>query len=292
MKNFTKILVWVDSKDDHGAVLERAIRLAKVTGAGLELVDVVTPVPVYLTEPRFGYPALSDTLTAECDERLAGLAAFVREAGVAVDSKALYGRPETAISKYVREAGCDLVMISGEPSGTANRVLRVSPAPVWAVKPDDADPYQDILACVDPLSHDAKDNTLNARILDAANGLVELEGGRALLAYAYGEGLGTAPDDQEVFELVRQEGAEKLDALAAQYPQTFPPENRLLLSGSPSDAVPAVLRERDVDLIILGTRGRTGVSGLLLGNTAERILASADCSVLALKPDDFDGSES
>jgi nucleotide-binding universal stress UspA family protein len=37
----------------------------------------------------------------------------------------------------------------------------------------------------------------------------------------------------------------------------------------------------------MGTISRTGVAGLLIGNTAERVLQKANCSVLAVKPDGF-----
>lgn len=284
MKSYTRILVWIDSESEKNAVLDRAIRLAQETGAALDLVDVVDEVPVYLKEPRFGLPALSDTLVAECNERLGARAAFVREAGVKVESKALYGRAETAIAKYASDSGCDLVMVPGEPASEANRVLRLTPAPVWAVKPDASDPYQDVLACVDVLSHTDDESALNRRILESAAGLVALEGGRAFVACAYGEGAGFGPESVQMLEAVHEEAAEQLDKLVAPYAEVFPAERRLLLPGGPADAIPGVLKERDIDLIVMGTRGRTGVGGLLLGNTAERILAVADCSILAVKP--------
>lgn len=37
----------------------------------------------------------------------------------------------------------------------------------------------------------------------------------------------------------------------------------------------------------MGRVARTGLSGLFMGNTAETVLRSVDCSVLALKPDGF-----
>ena len=38
------------------------------------------------------------------------------------------------------------------------------------------------------------------------------------------------------------------------------------------------------DLIVLGTRGKTNLRDILLGSTAERVLAESRCSVLAVKP--------
>jgi nucleotide-binding universal stress UspA family protein len=43
----------------------------------------------------------------------------------------------------------------------------------------------------------------------------------------------------------------------------------------------------EADLIVLGTVGRTGLQGLLLGNTAESVLLHSDCDVLTVKPVGF-----
>jgi nucleotide-binding universal stress UspA family protein len=41
------------------------------------------------------------------------------------------------------------------------------------------------------------------------------------------------------------------------------------------------------DLVVMGTVARTGIAGLLIGNTADTILEQLRCSVLALKPPGF-----
>ena len=41
-------------------------------------------------------------------------------------------------------------------------------------------------------------------------------------------------------------------------------------------------------MIVMGTVGRTVFPGLIMGNTAETILNDIDCSVLAIKPPDFE----
>ena len=42
-----------------------------------------------------------------------------------------------------------------------------------------------------------------------------------------------------------------------------------------------------IDLVVMGSVGRSGLSGMLIGNTAERILRKLPCSVLVVKPDGF-----
>ena len=41
------------------------------------------------------------------------------------------------------------------------------------------------------------------------------------------------------------------------------------------------------DLVVMGAVARTGISGLIIGNTAEAILDQLTCSVLAIKPAGF-----
>lgn len=51
--------------------------------------------------------------------------------------------------------------------------------------------------------------------------------------------------------------------------------------------LPAFIEAEGIDLVVMGTLSRTGVTGLIAGNTAEKVFYSADCSVLAVKPPDF-----
>jgi nucleotide-binding universal stress UspA family protein len=42
-----------------------------------------------------------------------------------------------------------------------------------------------------------------------------------------------------------------------------------------------------IDLVVMGTVARAGIAGMLIGNTAERVLRKLPCSVLTVKPDVF-----
>jgi nucleotide-binding universal stress UspA family protein len=56
-----------------------------------------------------------------------------------------------------------------------------------------------------------------------------------------------------------------------------------LREANPSDAILDVAREVGADLIVMGTRGLTGLKHVLLGSVAERTLRLAPCSVLSVK---------
>jgi nucleotide-binding universal stress UspA family protein len=51
--------------------------------------------------------------------------------------------------------------------------------------------------------------------------------------------------------------------------------------------IPALAKRKRIELIVMGTVCRTGISGFFIGNTAEKVLQQVDCSVLTVKPDGF-----
>jgi nucleotide-binding universal stress UspA family protein len=60
-----------------------------------------------------------------------------------------------------------------------------------------------------------------------------------------------------------------------------------ILRGAASKVIPETARRLQADLVVMGTVARTGIVGVVIGNTAESILSQLHCSVLALKPDGF-----
>ena len=59
-------------------------------------------------------------------------------------------------------------------------------------------------------------------------------------------------------------------------------------TGIPSEEVISAAREEDSDLIVVGTRGKTGLAHILLGSTAERVIRGAPCPVLSVRTDSAD----
>jgi nucleotide-binding universal stress UspA family protein len=57
-----------------------------------------------------------------------------------------------------------------------------------------------------------------------------------------------------------------------------------LVDGAPSQAILELIEEEGVDLVVMGTHGRTGLSRLLMGSVAEAVVRQAKCPVLTLRP--------
>lgn len=64
-----------------------------------------------------------------------------------------------------------------------------------------------------------------------------------------------------------------------------------MATGIPSEEVITAARAEDSDLIVVGTRGKTGLAHVLLGSTAERVIRGAPCPVLTVRTDPADTEE-
>jgi nucleotide-binding universal stress UspA family protein len=58
-----------------------------------------------------------------------------------------------------------------------------------------------------------------------------------------------------------------------------------IITGISAPAIVEYARERDIDLIVMGTHGRTGMAHLLIGSVAERVVRTAHCPVLTVHKD-------
>jgi nucleotide-binding universal stress UspA family protein len=57
----------------------------------------------------------------------------------------------------------------------------------------------------------------------------------------------------------------------------------LIRIGVPFLEIIRAAKEKDVDLIVLGTHGRSGLSHVLIGSVAEKVVHHAHCGVLTVK---------
>jgi universal stress protein E len=64
--------------------------------------------------------------------------------------------------------------------------------------------------------------------------------------------------------------------------------NIIITNDEPSAAILQQIENEGIELLVMGTIARTGVSGVITGNTAEQLLPSVSCSILAVKPQDFE----
>jgi nucleotide-binding universal stress UspA family protein len=61
--------------------------------------------------------------------------------------------------------------------------------------------------------------------------------------------------------------------------------HRITRVGVPFLSIIEDAREADIDLIVLGTHGRSGLKNLLIGSVAEKVVRKAPCPVLTVRPE-------
>jgi nucleotide-binding universal stress UspA family protein len=78
------------------------------------------------------------------------------------------------------------------------------------------------------------------------------------------------------------EAAKRLATLVEEAHATDVVHERLIVTGDPAAAIMSWAAAKQVQLIILGTHGRRGVTRFLIGSVAERVLREALCAVLVV----------
>jgi nucleotide-binding universal stress UspA family protein len=85
-----------------------------------------------------------------------------------------------------------------------------------------------------------------------------------------------------IYEDAHNEAKEKLDQVSSRF-ETIPHHN-YVRHGAVWKNLATIAEENEIDLIVVGTHGRTGLGKLLLGSVAEDILRHASCPVLTVGP--------
>ncbi len=100
-----------------------------------------------------------------------------------------------------------------------------------------------------------------------------------VVSYAYAEGLNLAAETVSEIDRLSRIGLEKLAARARERGVDV---SVALRQGHPWRQIVEVAKESKADMIVMGTRGRTGVARMLMGSVAERVVRTAPCPVLTV----------
>lgn len=291
---YEEILVPTDGSDHARRAAEHVGVLARRFDATVRLLAVVD---VQAAAGPFGAGGVNDRFVG----RLEGTAeewldTAERSVGdVPTHRDVARGEPGAIILEYAAEHDVDLVAMGTHgrtgvrryvAGSVTERVVQRADVPVLAVHAGDPileSAYGDILVATDgseaaeaAVKHgiDLADRT-GARI--HAVSIVDL--GR----------IGTGAPDPPVLEWrsYLEEEAERVTAAVAERAEAAGVEAvTAVREDSPIPGLLAYADEHDVDLLVLGTHGRRGVTDAILGSTTERILRRAERPVLAVRPSD------
>lgn len=80
-----------------------------------------------------------------------------------------------------------------------------------------------------------------------------------------------------------EQGRTYIDAIAQQYSEIDRPIIPLIERGRPAETILLIAEDREIDLIIMSTHGRSGLSRWAFGSVTERVLRHATCPVLTIR---------
>ena len=100
-------------------------------------------------------------------------------------------------------------------------------------------------------------------------------------AFSLAEGNGYAPPS--IVEEYEAAMKHKLSQLSESLTGGGTPVRGKVVRGTPHEAIATVAAQDGADLIVMGTHGRTGLSHLLLGSVAERVLRTSPVPVLTVR---------
>lgn len=314
MKRFGNILCVIANSAQPEPALRRAVALAEANQARLTVATVLPLARIgrLLPEGARAEAALVQSLTREHLEGLARLTAAAA-ARVDVHHEVLFGTAFLEVVRRVIARGHDLVVKTAEnPSflqrlfgGDDMQLLRACPCPVWLTHPAEKHDYESIVAAVDfdPDRPPAEGDDLNALIVECASAVAlsdpaDLHVVHALEAPAEMMlrhwSANPVVEGASYAQAVRTHGEQGMlgiertlrDLLGDEAYDYLAPDYHLS-RGCPATVIPAMARELAADLVVMGTVGRSGIAGLVIGNTAELVLEQVQCSVLAVKPPGF-----
>lgn len=300
MEPFKSILVDVDAEAPAQPALERAVLLARSCHATVTIADVMNGTT---TARRHLPAALEERLIGTRRAQLARLTTGV--ADVQAESRLLIGRPATVLIQEVVRSNHDLLMRSHARDLTASgpapfgavdmELLRKCPCPVLLVRHGSPTPRPRIVAAINASTDWNEEKELNRKIVEMmlllASSLDASSAGLLHVWAPYAERtIRDYPSDDEFgiyVEETRQQAAANLDGLVQSFAGRLKGVSATLLRGAPDKVIPQFVVSEGIDIVVMGTVARAGIAGMLLGNTAERILRKLPCSVLTVKPDGF-----
>lgn len=299
MKRFKKIFFATDFSECGEHAQRYAFALAKRFGAEIHIGHVVdTAYPSYAGV--YGYGAVVDLhideIKKHAQEGLVSVTDEARAEGIDAHPHLLSGRPPEEIVERALNSGCDLIVIGTHGrsgfdhflfGSTCERIVRYSALPVLAVKSPEKE-FVDRKGAVEigrvlypcdlsetseqaiPLAADV------CRMFDAELLLLHVIDSRIEYPMLLPEAV--LPTGAELHD----HAVKRLEAIAGKSPDVA--SQIEVVTGVPHREIGEYAKQENVDLVVMTTHGRRGVSRALIGSTAEKIVRTVPVPVLSLRP--------
>ncbi|WP_133130778.1 universal stress protein [Legionella yabuuchiae] len=305
MSKFHNILFVSHGLGGEEEGLKQALQLASANEASLTVLIACPAFPDTLGDYKASY---EQSIIEGMEQAIKSTQSLlnISEKTLNIHVELEYGSaPDVRIIQYVLRHSHDLLIKQAETSPNQRgfkaldmELLRKCPCPVFMVRSaKHTDKEIRIAVAIDPKDKEHVDRELSLDLLKYASSLTHYYSGQLnivscwffLLEEYLRDGIWIKVSESELDKMVLDEKHEHGRALQAIIKDSNIQEQYQihLQKGLPEEAIPSFVERHEIDILVMGTLARTGISGFIIGNTAENILQKINCSLLALKPQGF-----
>ncbi len=304
MHHFQNLLYVSHGTNEETAGLKQALSLARNNNAALEVLVIAPEFPQDFPDHKKKF---EESLIAQAQSSIDSTRdALKLEEPVNISIQLLVNqKPAIKIIQHAIQQDYDLIIKEAEPQDNKSgfkaldmELLRKSPMPLWLCRPIKHH-RQDIQVAVaiDPINDEPVSVSLSEDLLELSRSLADSCSGELQIISCWDYPLETElknnvfikiPDDQIVqkVEKARQNHLLQVERLVEKSGITG--TNSIHhIRGKADLKIPEFVNKQRIDILVMGTVARTGIPGLIFGNTAENIIQNLPCSLLALKPKGF-----
>ena len=280
----TRLFVVIDPTAEHQPSLVKALLIAKLGNCHIHAF-----LCTYRDLKEAGEDASREDFERsslkDADDWLEQLMQPCKASGVPYTTEVVWNSKwvDSAIGA-IEKSGCDLVIKPSYHHGKARRFF--SPTSDYKLMHRCACPIlfthqaqewtsDRILACLDLVSVDPQHERLNNVIIRDARAFAEIVGMDLYIACAH-----SGEIDSEHLPIKTQGHAVTAEQLGKLY--DIKPERILLRQGGTVETLQAICNEIEPSIVMIGTLARTGISGKLIGNTAEKLIDIVDADLLTV----------
>ncbi len=285
----------MDFTASSAAALKQAVWLARRTGASLVLTHSIQDFSRSVYPGPYESEVNPQELHERSENNMRRMIFDLNAMDLDVKYQTLVGEPFVEITRTVQTEGYDMVLAGTRGPGrleqffigsTAKRLIRKCPASVWIVKAEHLVPPRVVLAATDLSDVSLKavrEGLKIAQQADAEFHLLHIVDSKDVPE----DLISRVPKGSSLRQEINEEATRRLDEFLASLSIDRSRIQSHLSWGTPWQEIRRIAKHQAAELIVIGTVGRSGIKGLLLGNTAERVLDTCDCSILTVKPEGF-----
>ena len=303
MKKSLHILLAIDGTYDEHALLCEVMSVVRGNGGRVTILNINEPLGADI-HGLFAVASLQKREEQARMVQLSSLSSALSESGIQVTIEHATGKPHLEIIRRTLDSDVDLVFKPARREvglkqfligGTDVQLLSLCPVPVWIFQPTINRALKNIAVAVDLDPADQQRTDLAVKLLKLGKYFATLAGAELHVIHTWNlyresslRSGATTPSmiDKLVSDTERLHRRWLDDALKTVGLLNLK-THRHLYKGDAKQVIPELLVDSGVDLLIMGTVGRTGIPGLFIGNTADSVFRRVSCSVLAVKPENF-----